>query len=400
MDQVKIGKFIAESRKDKDLTQRELGEKLGISKNAVSKWERGISMPDVSIMKELCNVLDISLNEFFNGESDNSDNGLINYLKTEKRKKKIKFIVFITIILLTIIISILSLFFINNYNKISGYILTGESENFTYRDNLFISSNIKNINAFGLIESKNENIKTDDITSMKLICNNKLIATSKYLKGVIYENNGYDELFDEKCIQNIDKWKMEVTYPYQNEEKTETIDLVVNNILKNDGLFYKKVDSITDGTDADLTWNKKREEFLENNKNELLNRGFTWSKNEAYKEPSHTPMGPINLVKEYKDGSYFLYRTRIGMWEYYKENTKYRGVVRSRVISTVIKNDKSEIIKHFSYNMNTGKFINCNKDCPNEYLNDVKEVEKLYKKEFDGLYYFTENEYVGETKLD
>lgn len=59
MDQIKIGKFIAENRKKQNLTQEQLAEQLKISKNTVSKWERGLNLPDVSIMQELCKILDI-----------------------------------------------------------------------------------------------------------------------------------------------------------------------------------------------------------------------------------------------------------------------------------------------------------------------------------------------------
>ena len=68
MDQEKIGRFIAERRKAKNLTQLELAEKLFISDRAVSKWERGKSLPDSSIMLNLCKELDISVNELLSGE--------------------------------------------------------------------------------------------------------------------------------------------------------------------------------------------------------------------------------------------------------------------------------------------------------------------------------------------
>lgn len=68
MDQVKIGKFIAECRKSKKLTQSELSNKLGVSDRAVSKWERGINMPDASIMLELSKILGITVNELLTGE--------------------------------------------------------------------------------------------------------------------------------------------------------------------------------------------------------------------------------------------------------------------------------------------------------------------------------------------
>ena len=76
MNQIKIGKFIAECRKSVNLTQLQLAEKLGITDKAISKWERGISMPDTSIMLELCEILGISVNELLSGERiqmENSD---------------------------------------------------------------------------------------------------------------------------------------------------------------------------------------------------------------------------------------------------------------------------------------------------------------------------------------
>ena len=68
MNQIKIGKFIAECRKNKNLTQLQLAEKLNITDRAISKWETGKGMPDSSIMMELCKELDISVNELLSGE--------------------------------------------------------------------------------------------------------------------------------------------------------------------------------------------------------------------------------------------------------------------------------------------------------------------------------------------
>ena len=68
MDQIKIGKFIASCRKEVGMTQAVLAEKLGISDRAVSKWETGKSMPDSGIMLELCELLNINVNELLSGE--------------------------------------------------------------------------------------------------------------------------------------------------------------------------------------------------------------------------------------------------------------------------------------------------------------------------------------------
>ena len=96
MDQLKIGKFITECRKQKQLTRLQLADKLGITDKAISKWERGIAMPDTSIMLELCDILCISVNELLNGEIINMENSnkkneqlLLDMAKELETKNKI-----------------------------------------------------------------------------------------------------------------------------------------------------------------------------------------------------------------------------------------------------------------------------------------------------------------------
>ena len=68
MDQIKTGKFIADERKKKGYTQRQLAEQLGISDKTISKWERGNGFPEISLLLPLCNELDLSVNELLTGE--------------------------------------------------------------------------------------------------------------------------------------------------------------------------------------------------------------------------------------------------------------------------------------------------------------------------------------------
>lgn len=68
MDQIKIGKFISSKRKEKNITQSELAEKLNITDRAISKWENGVCLPDASNMTDLCKILDININDLFSGE--------------------------------------------------------------------------------------------------------------------------------------------------------------------------------------------------------------------------------------------------------------------------------------------------------------------------------------------
>ena len=95
MNQIKIGRFIAERRKKANLTQMQLAEKLGITDKAVSKWERGVAMPDTSIMLELCDILGISVNELLSGEKINMENNnqkneqlLLDMAKELEKKNK------------------------------------------------------------------------------------------------------------------------------------------------------------------------------------------------------------------------------------------------------------------------------------------------------------------------
>lgn len=95
MDQIKIGKFIAECRKKANLTQKQLAEKLGITDRAVSKWENGKSIPDSSIMLELCKELGITVNDLLSGEVVSMDdykkeleNNLFEMMKQKEQADK------------------------------------------------------------------------------------------------------------------------------------------------------------------------------------------------------------------------------------------------------------------------------------------------------------------------
>ena len=74
MNQRKIGNFIAELRKEKNMTQEQLAEKLGVSNKSISRWENGTTMPDYSLLKDICNELDTNINELMSGEKIEKEN--------------------------------------------------------------------------------------------------------------------------------------------------------------------------------------------------------------------------------------------------------------------------------------------------------------------------------------
>ena len=95
MDLIKIGKFIADCRKEKSITQEQLADKLYITNRAVSKWERGLSLPDADKMLDLCKILGINVNELLYGEkialkdvNDKNEKLLLELAKQEELKNK------------------------------------------------------------------------------------------------------------------------------------------------------------------------------------------------------------------------------------------------------------------------------------------------------------------------
>ena len=120
MNQEKIGKFISKIRKEKKITQKQLAEKLGITDRAISKWENGKSMPDLSLLKPLSECLDITINELLTGEhidkkekeeklEENFVNA-INYNKKKNNLNELIFYVFILIFGIVMMITSMSIF--------------------------------------------------------------------------------------------------------------------------------------------------------------------------------------------------------------------------------------------------------------------------------------------------
>ena len=92
MNQEKIGKFILKLRKEKKMTQQELALKIGVTDRAISKWENGVCLPDASIMHELCEILEITINDLFSGEivdmKDNEKKLSENLLEMIRKKEE------------------------------------------------------------------------------------------------------------------------------------------------------------------------------------------------------------------------------------------------------------------------------------------------------------------------
>ena len=110
MDQIKIGEFIAKKRKEKNLTQDQLAQRLGVSNKSVSKWECGRCMPDYSVIELLCKELDVSIAQIFNGNDGNFSSAIedekiksiFNSMRQNEKLNKINKMITIGILLIVI----------------------------------------------------------------------------------------------------------------------------------------------------------------------------------------------------------------------------------------------------------------------------------------------------------
>ena len=129
MDPKKTGTIISDARKNMNMTQKELADKLYVSDKAVSKWERGLCFPDISVLIPLTEILNISLYDLLRGERmkksevEETLKNTISYSNSELKRNKKKYTIISSIIILgVVILSVLSLIFISKNNDIGGIV--------------------------------------------------------------------------------------------------------------------------------------------------------------------------------------------------------------------------------------------------------------------------------------
>ncbi len=220
-----IGKFIATLRKEQGLTQEELSIKLETSREAVSKWERGVNLPNPECLIMLSNLFKVSVNEILLGERENSKNKKeleqvpLNILEESRRKFKKSLGIFVIEILVFLVI-VLTWYFFNTYRTIYIYRINGASDNFKVTEGLAIFSKNKSYLKLGeIIELKEEDYISyelfyyDKEGSEKLIYKENdddytLISISKYDNFLPYKER--DQLSKNMYLRIISASKEEV----------------------------------------------------------------------------------------------------------------------------------------------------------------------------------------------
>lgn len=231
-------------RKERDITQKELADLIGVSDRTISKWENGSTVPDLETIKKLCNELGISPDSIVKSEKNYKDRlqdfkrmvgKFLNYIL-----KNIFLIGFIVVFIL------LLAYFINNYNTIRIYNLTYESENITFEDGYFFKTKVLNIITINNIKLEKINYEP---TSTK-------IELYTYLNGdkhVIYESNSlnniyieesksYSDLLTKDVIENIKNnlYIKIYTTDIDNNNYSYESKLILKQKLNNNKLCYKE----------------------------------------------------------------------------------------------------------------------------------------------------------------
>lgn len=146
MNTEKVGEFIRQKRKNVNLTQKELAEKLNVSDKAISKWERGICCPDIALLKELSSILGVSVNELLSGEDiellekEKSDDVLVDsvnkYTAIEKKKNK-KLLIFTCVLLIFYIFFVMFMYLMFNQTNYTNGITIETLQNRRMADKLY-----------------------------------------------------------------------------------------------------------------------------------------------------------------------------------------------------------------------------------------------------------------------
>lgn len=271
MDLVKIGKFIASLRKEKNLTQEQLGNKIGTTDKMISKWERGVCAPNILILNDLSSILGVTTTELLSGERiieidkntiSVSTTDSLKYYTSLTKNKMIKKLIMIVLLIIVIFSSIIGImFFKNNYDNCFVYSIVSKNEQYVVegflvlapeKDILIINS-IENITddayydvraysyEYSLVASDVEMYRQGNISLYEYQKGDQLLYFDDILSMInIYsmEDSNYDEIIlDERFKKN--DLSLNITYLDRKMKKqNKIIELRLDKVYSNNKLFY------------------------------------------------------------------------------------------------------------------------------------------------------------------
>ncbi len=247
MNQEKIGKFIAEQRNQKKMTQQELASLIGVTDRAVSKWENGRGLPDISLIQPLCKNLDITINELLSGEKikkeeleEKFEENIINTMDYSKQKiKHTKFIFSFLMIIISLVLLTLAVLFIIDITRMrNNEPVFFSTWGFKYAppvnlDDINIEKSLKNY----LVDEMNQNKHYDNeqsFVAMRIYLITEDLSAKYYVYAWVLQEQYYEE--NRQIINDTSS-----SIPYKFELIKENDQFIVNNYeIPRDGSYYIK----------------------------------------------------------------------------------------------------------------------------------------------------------------
>lgn len=372
-------------RQERKLTQKEIGDIIGVSDRTISKWENGTTVPDLCQIRNICKKLEISPSLLIKSEKKLSDN------ITNLRRKIGKILNYIlhNIFLITFILVfiLLLLYFINNYNSIKIYDLKYNSENISFENDYLFKTKVTNILIINDI--KINKIKYNPIdTKVKLYTlvngDKKIIYTSENLNNIyIEENKSGADLLSKDVIESIKQnlYLLIETKDENNNEYNYECQITFKEKYKNNKLSYKsyiKNNSVNtlgfpfdNLTDSQKINNKSTKVMSKNNNNanKLASLGYEYDKeNDIYfkvgentKIEYQVNIGKLTIKK--------FERKSLKNISYYSS---------SKLITLTSLNNKSELITNLKYDVPLNEMYCYKSNCEN-YRSDINYILKVYR---------------------
>lgn len=373
-------------RQERKLTQKEIGDIIGVSDRTISKWENGTTVPDLCQIRNICKKLEISPSLLIKSEKKLSDN--ITNLRREIGKILNYILHNIFLITFILVFILLLLYFINNYNSIKIYDLKYNSENISFENGYLFKTKVTNILIINDI--KINKIKYNPIdTKVKLYTlvngDKKIIYTSENLNNIyIEENKSGADLLSKDVIESIKQnlYLLIETTDENNNEYNYECQITFKEKYNNNKLLYKSYIKNNSVDTLDFPFDNLIDSKKINNKSTKV---MSKNNNNANKLAS--------LCYEYdKEKNIYYKNTDKKEFIKYQVKTKKITIEKSdgitlknyvyypkvHLIKFNILNTKSETIVNLKYNVPLNK-MECYKGNCENYRGDINYILKVYR---------------------
>ena len=370
-------------RQERKLTQKEIGDIIGVSDRTISKWENGTTVPDLCQIRNICKKLEISPSLLIKSEKKLSDN------ITNLRRKMGKILNYIlhNIFLITFILVfiLLLLYFINNYNSIKIYDLKYNSENISFENGYLFKTKVTNILIINDI--KINKIKYNPIdTKVKLYTlvngDKKIIYTSENLNNIyIEENKSGADLLSKDVIESIKQnlYLLIETKDENNNEYKYECQITFKEKYNNNKLLYKSYIKNNSVDTLDFPFDNLIDSPKINNKS-----------TKVMSNSNNTTNNLTSLGYEYDKENDIYYKVNENTKIEYQVKTKkltieiinnniFKSIIyypKAHLINLNALNDKSELLVSLKYNVPLNK-MECYKGNCENYRSDINHILKI-----------------------